>query len=1114
MNLRMKTFSLFALFVLLAGTTLAVPPAAAQTHGWEGQIAYLGADGNLWLVRGDNPQPFQLTSDASDQRRYSSPIFSPQGEMLAFCRDDNAGAGPAQIYLMRSGSWQPILIAEDVFCAAWPQGSFSWSPDGAQIAYARTFEYAPQPDGSQWSKYHGIWVADITTGSQGELVPPPGKNPLIHPSWSPDGHWLRMYETVSLEGTGVLRTWDRESGALYNWLSIGTDIFPGFAGWSPDSSRLVMDEAIYIGYPGAGLFTAAPGGGDFKEIYHNDAHGALHPMWSPDGQNLAFLLREYGGNEQSILAVSSPDGSNLKWIFASPAVLEIVDWSPNSRQVLFTSTESTETGNQTGLYIYDLDASAHFDVAYPAGGQADWAPQPADEKPSTGGGSSQITGFRAEGSLLAYLAGNYQLMLYDPSSGSSAELSPPLAALDFWASPSGTRLVYGSQLLRLQFNEDGSLAVHEIELPSFPTGEQIVWSPDETRLAFQDAEGRVYMVDSAGDFVEVPGASGLPSWSFDGRYLSYCTEGGHLWVVGGGVSLREVASPVDYQGQWSPSLPLLVYTVKGDTSKSDQVYVYDAEKGLSEALEQGAESVGWSPDGLLIALRKPTTETIATYIAIDPRKSKILEVGQIDSSQPGLQGWGGTADGYILGAYQFDANLRKSERIAEILYDTDRAGQILLAGQQSGGLREIICLDIDQAKPTALLSVNLTGIPNAEKPGLWSWLSPDSIWTATFAYDPSGYRYLLTRCDRSRQVSIEYWPPRWSPGGDVLDEFEDDGFSPDSDWYLQVVPGGDGQGQILLYDLITLDRQSLPVLTDGPVVWVQAPEVTPGDVFVVSGSVVAADGTPVSDAEVLLDGQVVATTDKQGEFSLPGLEQGKFSLSIQKEGWTFTPAQVDVTTTEETAPLTFQAWEAAEATEEAAALPTETSASGDDAGAQALTTPEAAGGGTTGEGGTVIEIPGVGTIPLQAVWLALGGLGVLLLALLISRIRAARRRAPLPPPAEELAAEAKSPPMTAAAASSAAEAGSKSGPRAPTDRLLREGVVLVKSGNNAAGLDMLQQVVQNVPDNAVAWLWSGMAATRLKKWDQAADCFRKAQKLGHPKANEALKWLSEQQDQG
>ncbi len=78
------------------------------------------------------------------------------------------------------------------------------------------------------------------------------------------------------------------------------------------------------------------------------------------------------------------------------------------------------------------------------------------------------------------------------------------------------------------------------------------------------------------------------------------------------------------------------------------------------------------------------------------------------------------------------------------------------------------------------------------------------------------------------------------------------------------------------------------------------------------------------------------------------------------------------------------------------------------------------------------------------------------------------------------------------------------------DALLREGVADVKAGQNVSGLEKLSRVTQMAPDTAVAWLWSGVAAARLKDRKQAEKNFQQAKKLGHPRADEALQWLNGQ----
>jgi Tol biopolymer transport system component len=1104
MKLRLQAFLIITLISL---SLIPRSGGSAQTSpAWDGQIIYIGEDGNLWLLRSDAPEPFQITNDASEQIRYNSPLFAPNGELLGYCRNESGGQGASQIFIMRPDAWQPIEVVDDVYCQHWPQGSFTWSPDGKQIAYARMFEYAPQPDGSQWSSYHGIWMVDISSGESNELVPPPGKNPLVLPSWSPDGKWLRMYESIYLEGLGVMRTWERETGALYNWLEMGADLFPGFADWSPDSARLVFDEVTYLGYPDAGLFTAAPAGGDLKPAFTNADQAALHPLWSPDGRNLAFLLYTYGASPQNVIAVSAPDGSNLVWVFSSPANLEVLDWSPNGRQVLFSSTESGEGGEKTGLYIYDLDSASHFTAAYPGGKQADWAPVYVEDKTIPGGKPGVIPDFQTQGSPIAYLANNYQLMLYDPASQAQAALTPPLVVKQYWASPSGTRLVYSDQLLSLKVGADGTVALTQVGLPATPGGESVSWSPDETRLGFRDGLDRVWMVQMGGDYVEIPGATSLPSWSYDGRFLSYCTDGDRLWSVGGGISLRQVAAGVECRGdtapQWSSSLPWLAYTQVVSGTQNSLVYVYDAEKGESNPVMADVSLTGWSPDGKLLALRQAESAQATTFtdFAVEPQRTKSLEVGEIDLSLPGNTGWSEASEGYLLGAYQFDERLRKSERVAETLYDTTLQGSILLIGTATDGIEEILCLDVAGGEPRSLLSANLSGIPTDEKPGLWAWLAPDGVWSAAYGYDAGSYRYFLTRCDRTRQIALE---STLTP--------ENDSFSPDGQWFLQIPIIGGQASQLLVYHLESLERQSLALLPTSKAVWVQSPQISLQPSDGLTGSILDAQGNALADVTILVDGEPAASSDANGSYTLSGLSDGEHSLSVEKEGFQFTPETIDFSIPYEGEAIVFTA----DTVVEAGIEPTAAAPEADATQAEQESQPSAPAAGETPAAPQAA--PGPAALSTNTLGMILGGLLiVLLLAALFARILRRKRQGEAPAvddgsPAEPIPTAPPLHPEEPVAAQPAAA--SKSGARTEADRLLREGVAQVKAGQNAAGLEKLRKVIQIYPENAVAWLWSGMAATRLKDWRTAEQCFVRAKELDHPKADEALKWLDEQRKQ-
>ncbi len=1088
----MKTILKIAIVIILcvAPSLKPISGKAQTAPSWQGQIAYIGGDGNIWVLRSDNPLPLQLTSDASQQVRYYSPRFSPAGDMLAYCRSAAGGDGGSQIYLARAASWQPILLVEDVFCQGFPQVGFDWSPDGKSIAYTRSFVYGPQGNGQQWSKYHGIWSVDVASGQSLELIPPPGTNPLIYPHWSPDGNWIRLYELFYTEGLGVLRTWNRQSGALYNWLGAGQDMFPGSSDWSPDSVRLVFDQVTYVGYPGAGLYTALPDASGLLQLYINPNQGVMRPSWSPDGANLAYLLRTYGDKEKNAVGLIFPNGTNAREIYTTRANLEILDWSPDGSQLIFASDE----GGQANIYLYDLPSAAQFTLVEGSGWQADWATLPLPTVPETPGGAVEIPGFRAGGgSLLAYLGENYQLTLYDPASDSRAQLSQPLSATTFWKSPSGLRLVYADRLLDLLFQEGGGLLVQELRLPANPAGnpagnpaeEQIHWAPDESRLAFRDALGRVWLVQAGGNFVEVPGASDVPNWSFDGRFISYCTEGNRLWVVGGGISLREVASPVECGGAWSSSQNLLAYTLQGGGGpETDQVYVYDPERSKSSLVMDGASLIGWSPDGEILGLRQPgkTADAPFTFYVARPLKGEPLEVGEFSLSEPGNPGWSDGGEMYILGPYQIERNLKSSERIAPAVYGVARRGQIVLLGNDVNGQHELVCLNMETKQPTILVSADLSSVPESEMPGIWAQLSPDGAWASSNHFTPDGYRYLLTRCDRQRQAILQ-----------ASQVVATDSFSTDSRWYVQRVPGESRNGLLLLYNLETLERQTIPALSSSPAVWIQPPSNVFPETYILSGRVVAEDGTSQAAVNILVDGKPAATTNPDGSFEVRSLTPGEHTVSALKAGLVFSPESQSFKVPGESKEIVFRAIPESpplvEETQPAVAKPVEATPTPLIEATPAL--PTAPGASLTLPGG-MLTVYSIGSLAI-----------VILLIVLAVRLIRRRKR----PPKEPEGMGVETPAL-------GVEPTPKGEPGPEVFIQLKRGVDQVKANQNAAGRETLKQVLQQAPDNAIAWLWSGMAATRMKDWRAAEQCFRQAKRLGHPKADDALKWLDEQRKAG
>ena len=134
-----------------------------------------------------------------------------------------------------------------------------------------------------------------------------------------------------------------------------------------------------------------------------------------------------------------------------------------------------------------------------------------------------------------------------------------------------------------------------------------------------------------------------------------------------------------------------------------------------------------------------------------------------------------------------------------------------------------------------------------------------------------------------------------------------DGFSGDSLWYVQRLPGESRSGQLLYYNLGNLERNSLPALSASPVVWISPPAGVIPDSYSLSGRVLDEAGEPQVAVNILLDDQPAATSDEQGQFTLTGLKAGKYHLSALKAGLVFTPEEQSIRLPDDAEEILFTA---------------------------------------------------------------------------------------------------------------------------------------------------------------------------------------------------------------
>jgi serine/threonine protein kinase/Tol biopolymer transport system component len=555
----------------------------------------------------DRELRYQTASDfRADIRRLLRMIDSS-----ATASNPRAITSPVPKFVRRTWFW-PLAIVAVLIVAAIPLGWYLTrakpvAPDWSravrlQLTTQPGTEYFPTftPDGKSFvyaAEQNGNWdlFEQRVGGKNVTTLTPNTPSNESQAAFSPDGEYIAFRSTRDPPGLYVMERTGENARLLIagcrnpSWSPDGKEIACSTGSQSVPSVRNSRPSSLWI----IGVATGAK-----RVLYENDA---MQPMWSPQGNRIAFwyMPRSSGRSE---VATISKDGGQIEVITKDGATNWNPAWSPDGKFLYYVS----DRGGSMGFWRVPIDELT---------GKVQGEPE-AVVTPST---FSRHLNFSRDGRRMIYVQteqeSNIQAVKFDPirekvigdpfwiTRGDQQLVRPDL-------SPDGTHFVTRLQR-RTQddiaiFPRDGTNArdiTNDRYFDRYPR-----WSPDGKRIAFtSDRTGQyeIWIIDANGTNLRQvsfnsPGDTSFPLWSADGQRILFRRAGVNLivdlnkdWANQTLEELPREASANFVVWDWSADGKRLI-----GTDGASRVHYYSFETKRFEKVSDGGAYPMWLADGV------------------------------------------------------------------------------------------------------------------------------------------------------------------------------------------------------------------------------------------------------------------------------------------------------------------------------------------------------------------------------------------------------------------------------------------------------------------------------------------------------------------------------------